>query len=157
MPCFTENDQNFQKIIFYQNFALFLFIFCFYLARHNVGNFALRELIHCVDEDNILNEILESLKPDLIELSCNKFGCFIVQSLINSLPERDFMELRKHFMGHRRLLSTICNSYGSRTMQKLASRMEYKELIGFVKLIKNDLVEITCDQHGTYEGGLKIW
>lgn len=122
----------------------------FYLARHNVGNFALRELIHCVDDDGIINEILESLKPDLIELSSNKFGCFIVQSLVNSLCDRDFAEMKKHFLGHRRLMNTICNSYGSRTMQKMISRMEYKELVGFVKVVKGELIEMACDQHGTY-------
>lgn len=146
----TKNVERRQKERLAKHILNFRNDAVFYLARHNVGNFALRELIQCVGQDDILNEIFEALKPDLVELSCNKFGCFIIQNLVNSLCDKDFMEMKNIFVNHRKLIHSICNSYGSRTMQKLVARLDYKELVGFVKKLREHLVEIACDQHGTY-------
>lgn len=101
-------------------------------------------------EPELGNSIFESLEKDLLSLSCDSFGNYLLQKLLTVIDEdkiERFVDIITPFF-----VKVSISSHGTRVVQKLLdSIQENPELISKITyVIENNLLELTTDSNSNH-------
>ena len=99
-------------------------------------------------DNNIKNEIFDSLKEDIFSLSQDFYGNYVMQSIIEYYKEKNdyiFSEFIK------RDISILClSSYGCRVVNKLIDFIEYNKINRILQQLKGKLKLLFINQNGNH-------
>jgi pumilio RNA-binding family len=88
------------------------------LAKDPYGNFLIQSMV--TNAGDYAHELFRSIFSEIVELSTNRFGCRVVQCLVDKCPTDMAFALVDAFQGHEVLMTV--HSYASHVIQRIIQR-----------------------------------
>ena len=123
-------------------------------SKQNMLSYFIQYLFKKEDEDedenkNIKNELFESLKDDIFELSQDFYGNYVIQEIIN-LKDKEKNDFIYNKFIDNDIVMLSCQKYGCRVLQKLMNYIDKEKIKLILEKIKNKLYELITNQNGYY-------
>jgi len=123
----------------------------FFLCTHTLGNRSIQTLISKADNPRERKLILQHLNPYINNLSFNKFGCFVLEELLMSIPEEENEQLLSYMHSH--IIDLLTDENGVCLFKKFVEfclKRDSDQKVMICKVISKNLNLIFRDKYGHY-------
>jgi hypothetical protein len=97
---------------------------------------------------NEINEIYTRILPDIRQLALDQFGNYVIQKIMDELPEPCLSSICDQLSGNFFTYST--HMYGCRVVQRLIETATLSRLFAITEEMKNHVIECVEDQNGNH-------
>ena len=99
--------------------------------------------------ENIREEIFESLKGDIVNLSKDFYGNYVIQGILEYYDEKKH-DIFNKLVNTKVIIELCSNKYSCRVIQKLVDVLDDNLIKVMIELINNNLYKLFIDQNGNH-------